>query len=158
MVSQIVVFREKHGDRYFDASTAELKALSFLTVLRERVEEGYWYYRQYEQPTLKLSSEQKALLALTDEQLAGLPTAMQNDIHGKRARIERSQQGYLRQKKLEEEWFNAVDVLLSLPDEDAIILTGEDVPGRWGRASLVQEVMSARADYEYEGFDIQPVR
>lgn len=157
MVGKIVVFREKHSDRYLDASTPEATGWSFLKILKERVKDGYWYYREYEAPALKLTAEQKDILALTDEQINVLPPSTRNELASKKDRIARSEQVYLRRKKLEDEWFNAVDRILELPDEEAIKLTGEDVPGKWGRGLLVVEVLYARNDYEYEGYSFQEI-
>jgi hypothetical protein len=45
MVSKmnLLIFREKHGDRYFTYSTEEEKWLVACHVAKERLEEGWWY-------------------------------------------------------------------------------------------------------------------
>jgi len=42
-VPQVIIFKEKHGDRYFDASTPENTALACLYVLKERLTAGYFF-------------------------------------------------------------------------------------------------------------------
>lgn len=39
----LLIFREKHGDRYFSYSTEEEKWLVSCQVAKERLEEGWWY-------------------------------------------------------------------------------------------------------------------
>lgn len=65
MKKQILIAREKHGTRYFDASTPELLAESAFKLLKERWEEGYWYF-------LDDPPEDKDILS--EEQIAALPT------------------------------------------------------------------------------------
>jgi hypothetical protein len=40
---KILVFKEKHGDRYFDASTSEKELDVYLKVAKERIKDSYWY-------------------------------------------------------------------------------------------------------------------
>jgi hypothetical protein len=65
-MNKILIFREKHGSRYFDASTDELICKAALKVLTERLEDGYWYYEP--EPPNKGG-------ILTPNQIATLPTA-----------------------------------------------------------------------------------
>lgn len=65
MKKQILIAKEKHGTRYFDASTPELLAESAFKLLKERWNEGYWYY-------LDDLPEDKDILS--EEQIAELPT------------------------------------------------------------------------------------
>jgi hypothetical protein len=41
---QILVVREKHGNRYLPAATDEELHASALKLVTNRVEDGYWYY------------------------------------------------------------------------------------------------------------------
>lgn len=43
MQQKIIVFKEKHGNRYFDASTDEKVQAVALKIFNERLKEGYWY-------------------------------------------------------------------------------------------------------------------
>lgn len=42
-MKRILIAKEKHGDRYFDASTEELRNKAAFHLLSERFKEGYWY-------------------------------------------------------------------------------------------------------------------
>lgn len=42
-MKSIIIFKEKHGDRYFDASTPELVEAACKKVLLQRYNDGYWY-------------------------------------------------------------------------------------------------------------------
>lgn len=64
-MKQILIAKEKHGTRYFDASTPELLAESAFRLLKERWDDGYWYIS--EDPP-----EDKDILF--EEQIAALPT------------------------------------------------------------------------------------
>ena len=54
----ILIFKEKHGDRYFDVSTESRLFGACLSVLKERFDEGWWYEppegNEPEPPTLSL--------------------------------------------------------------------------------------------------------
>lgn len=160
MVSQILVLHEKHGDRYFDASTPEALATSCVKVLRERVADGYWYHREYAEPVRPLPKEQQEILALTDEQLATLPTAIREDMKTKRAKLVKSNAVYKRRKKQEDGWWNAVQLVLTSPLEEAIKLTVADADDTWSNQPLplAYEILKSRRDYEYESIGIYEVQ
>jgi hypothetical protein len=42
-MNRILVAHEKHGDRYFDASTDELLDAAAIFLLADRHNDGYWY-------------------------------------------------------------------------------------------------------------------
>jgi len=42
-MKQILIFKEKYGTRYFDASTLELRNAACFKILKERFLEGHWY-------------------------------------------------------------------------------------------------------------------
>lgn len=155
-MKRILVFREKHAHRYFDASTDELTAKACVKILRERMNDGYWYSREYEKAEKLLSADEKSVMILTDEQLEILPQAMRDQISEKRAIIKRKQKSYLRNKALEDSWFAAAEKLMEGPVEEAAKLTTEGMDG-WGRRvqPLAKAVLEARGDGEYEGFEFE---
>lgn len=65
MKKQILIAHEKYGRRYFDASTPKLLDESAFKLLKERWEQGYWYY---------LDDPPKDEDVLSEEQIAALPT------------------------------------------------------------------------------------
>lgn len=79
MLNQIIIAKEKHGDRFYDASTPEAWAKNALKILTERWNEGYWY----EDPdddglgnsewADKRREEYKKACALTEEEIEALP-------------------------------------------------------------------------------------
>ena len=151
----IIVFTEKHGDRYFDASTPELKARACAKILRERRDEGYWYNREYEAPEPTFTPEEKETLAMTDEQVALFPSRLRETVEKKRASLRGRRGAYARNKLAEDQFFTALDLVLSVPAEEAYRFTTNDVEG-FGRRitrSLALELIDARADGEYEGYD-----
>lgn len=156
MVKAIVIFEEKHSTRYFDASTEDALAAACLKILKERLQAGYWYYRNYEAPELVFGAEDAAIMAMTDEQKSVLPESVRADIEQKQNRLIRQAANYQREKALEDSWWEAVDLIMSKPDEEAIALTSKDVPSaQWGRWRLVVMVLEARSDGEYENFQVE---
>lgn len=65
---RILVLSEKHGDRYFDASTEEALYNSALTILTGRLKEGYWY---------PIPENTQKKLDYTQEDIAKMPPSMQ---------------------------------------------------------------------------------
>jgi hypothetical protein len=64
---QLLVFEEKHGNRYFYIPDDKTLAAAALKVLTERYEEGYWYYEPGEKPKAP---------DFTKEQITTLPESM----------------------------------------------------------------------------------
>ena len=40
----VIIFHEKHGERMFDSSTEQLRNEAMLFMLKERVDDDYWYF------------------------------------------------------------------------------------------------------------------
>lgn len=71
-MNKIIIFKEKHGDRYFDASTPEKLNAACFKILKERFENGEYEWLSEEEP--------EAINILTDEQIEALPTErLKND-------------------------------------------------------------------------------
>lgn len=86
MNKQILIAKEKHGTRYFDASTPELLAESAFKLLKERWDDGYWYF-------LDDPPEDKEVLS--EEQIAALPTeSLRNQESQKRKSFLREQRDW----------------------------------------------------------------
>lgn len=157
MVTKILIFKEKHCDRYFNASTPEEKARAFYRVLKERYTDGYWYYRNYE-ADFALSVEDTAILSFTDEQIKALPETIAAEWKTKQARLLKRMKTYRKEKQEEDEWFNALTFLLEHSEDDAVSLTVKDAPGEWGgKGNLAETLMFIRSDYEYERYEIATV-
>lgn len=82
-MNKILIVNEKHCTRYFDASTPELLNAAALKILKERWNEGYWYYL-FDPP-----SEEGVL---SEEQIAALPT------EALKQRETETRQNYFREK------------------------------------------------------------
>lgn len=140
----IVIFKEKHGDRYFDASTDELLDRALLSVLRERYAEGllggdgsnaHYVVEKYEQDEVAM---------MTDEEVEALPASLQQDANRKR----RGYQNALREYEAEKSERADIEKLCTLPFEDALRL-------RYKKNSLVLTIARSRNEYEYEGWTIE---
>lgn len=75
---QILIAKEKHGTRYFDASTPELLAESAFKLLKERWDEEYWYY---------VDDPPKDKDVLSEEQITALPTENLRNSESQKRRI-----------------------------------------------------------------------
>jgi hypothetical protein len=105
MVDRIIIFKEKHGDSYFDASTDEALTRACLAVLRDRNQYG-WYYEP-EKPERSYSKEERAILAMTDEQVEALPEPIKSETATRKAKLARRFAGAEREYNLDHEWFTA---------------------------------------------------
>lgn len=124
----LLVFNEKHGDRYFNVPNDEALFAAALKIVTERFEQGYWYVEPEE-------NEKPAAPDFTKEQIATLPESMREAAQKKLREYERSLHdynelvdGYARIKK-------AVD----------------EKDGR-----VAWEVIRDRCDAEYEGYALKP--
>jgi hypothetical protein len=46
-MTRVIIFREKHGDLIFDASTPELVGKAMVKVISDRLNDDYWYENDY---------------------------------------------------------------------------------------------------------------
>lgn len=152
-MNAIVIFKEKYGKRYFDASTPEALGLACVKVLKERAEAGYFYYREYEADGPKFDKETQEALALNDEQLAVIPETLRAELQRKRDRAKRSVTIYEQRKQQENEWFDNLQKIIDLPAKEAAALTY--VNQRNGRTyNLAYDLLNVRSDYQYEEFEV----
>jgi hypothetical protein len=150
-MTEIIIFKEKHSDRYYIAETPEQKAKAFLKVLRERNAQGYWYHEPTE-PVVTLSDYDRAFTELSDEEVANLPEAIKAEAVQSRSRATRRQIGVQAEYKRDKFWWDQLQELLALPEDEAVTKVAG---ARQGVAfSLAEDLLDAHADYEYEGYAI----
>lgn len=126
---RIIVFKEKHGNRYFDAATDEKLHAAALKVLRDRFNIG-WYYPPAslkEDPMAKIAELEEALKVLKDSDL----------IKQTKKKIEQTKREIMSRKEQVLEWLTIQKAL-------------EESNGK-----LAYQVLNFRRDYEYEEFDFE---
>lgn len=152
VMGRIIVFEEKHGNRYFDASTDEQLARACVKILKERA--NMWYYREYDKGVdAKFSKQELETLALTDEEVAALPELLRADVEQKISRLKRKKAAYVRNKAEEDKWFNNLELIITLPEDEAAKLTETSPSGR--ERSVAYDLIQSRGDGEYEGYSIE---
>lgn len=123
---QILIAKEKHSTRYFDASTPELLAESAFKLLKERWDDGYWY---------ELDDPPKEKEVLSEEQIAALPTeSLRNQESQKR-------KNYLR------------EVYNWQSDEKQYLSIKDCVEN--GLKNRAWKLLQNRSDYEYENVELE---
>lgn len=128
-MKQIIVFKEKHGNRVFDASTNAQLHAACLKVVTERLKEGCWYIKP-EFPPCKLG--------MTEEQINNLP------------------EGKVK-KDAQKEWAafqeEAKHILGEIAEFEAFKKIVEEKNGKLA----YHHVICSRSSYEYEGFRLETV-
>ncbi len=152
-MANIVIFKEKYGERMYDASTEEALQKAFYSILKERSALGYWYYEPTpveESLTSYITPEYEAYESISPEVLATLPEEVQKKaryIPNMRARL-------TREYETEKKWWDNLQLILSLPFDEAFKL--KQPYGNRGREQyLIEDTIEARSDYEYEGYTIE---
>lgn len=155
-MNRLIIFSDKYSTRIFDASTPELLSRACLKVLRERFKEGY-FYLEPELSLPSLSAEDAAIMALTEEQVAGLPEPIKGTTAAKRKSISERNARFERTYEEEKAWYDRVVSLCAMDPEEGYKV--EDKSTRRGRKASSEAValMSDRADYQYEGFELKQV-
>lgn len=125
-MKSIIIFKEKYGDRYFDASTEKLKFAACLKILSERFEDHLYDASKEEASDKNILSE---------EQIAQLPT---DNLKTQELRKRKEYLKELRRYKEDVKFYN--DVKLAIKSGD----------GKSAYYLLLQ-----RDGGEYEGFDIE---
>ncbi len=125
-MNKILIAHEKHGNRFFDASTEELRNKAALFLLTERFKDGFWYYEP-EPP----DSEG----ILTEEQIAALPTeALRNQEFTKLRQYKRAQKQYEANDKV----YYQIEQAVKNKD-----------------ATFAYKLLMSRTSYEYENITIE---
>ncbi len=76
---QILVWKDKHGDYFYDASTSEALEKSAQIILKQMVEMGYIQEPDDPMKHIQYSGIDMEQASLTDEQIAELPTSSLRD-------------------------------------------------------------------------------
>ena len=121
----VVVFREKHGERYFHCVDDESLFRIALKVLTERFKDGYWYAEPGDEPKL---------LDFTAEQIEAMPVSLRDDARAKLREHEHAISRYRRDLKTFEAIKKAVE--------------GKDARAAW-------DAIRDRRNAEYESFTIE---
>jgi hypothetical protein len=162
-MAKIIIFKGKHGDTYYDASTSELKRAAFLAEIRDRTAAG-WYSKPTpfeETYTFKrYTADELVMLAMDDDAVKALPDVAAKPILEFRAKDTK------RRARHEEEndRLRMIEHVLSLPIEEAIN-SGETA--HWtnskGEAKhrfdyFVHTIIEATAGSEYEEYEEQTIQ
>ena len=125
-MNKILIAHEKHGNRYFDASTEELRNAAALKLLTERFDEGYWYYKP---------NPPDDTLILSAEQIVQLPTeVLRNQEAAKLRQYKRDFAEY--EKEVEDHQL----IQKAVQTKDA---------------ALAYKLLKRRIDYEYENITVE---
>lgn len=158
-MKSVLVVHEKHGDYYYDASTDEARLKAFYSILKERNEAGYWYYRPQppeEAFNRSLKPGEEEFLTMTEEAVEALPEALKTQVQ----RVRNRKRGLEREYEREMVWFNMLDEVLALPFEEAKNLVevrrSRDGSREW-KNHYIDLLMEGRRDYQYEGYDLETV-
>jgi hypothetical protein len=149
---QIIVCHEKHGERYYDASTPEAWAKSALAILTDRFNDGYWYHDP-RQVTNSFSLERRAkmyeMLLVTDEQIEAIPSDEARVVLRKQRRRARAEH----QQELEQiEQYDRIKIAVEAQDR-GFFTVGRDsfqIPVAW-------DILEDRSDHEYERVELEQV-
>jgi hypothetical protein len=150
-MTKLIIFKEKHGDDIYDASTNEALWRACAAKVRERYREG-WYYEPDESDSPMRPESQELLEmadALTPEAYAALGEVTRGKIEGIRQSQKRAQQRYLQELK---DWEDIERVAQSKTLEEAASLTYQNSKGK--EFNLAFRIIQDRSLGEYEEYEI----
>jgi hypothetical protein len=150
-MGRIIVCQEKHGTRYYDASSDEEWAKSALKILSDRLDDGYWYYdpRAESHPfSLDLRKKRDELLAITDEQIDAIPSEEARDLL--RAKREQAR-AELREEADEIEEYERIRAVVEAQDESFVTVGRSREPKAW-------RLLEARSGHEYESVELADLK
>lgn len=113
MIKEIIIFKEKHGDLAYDASTEEALGKAVLSVIKYRLEAEYWYLDEpiegadqgnmFEKSPKTDAGQAREILALAETNLLKAGKAGLNFLAD---RSDYEYEGYdiIRLEKVEESW------------------------------------------------------
>lgn len=150
---EIIVFHGKHGDTIYLANTPEDMRAAMLTEVISRYENG-WFYEP-EPDTYwerNLSDAERAFLDMSDEDIAKLPEALQEQGKKIKARKERAE----REFRAEMEEWEDIELLYKTYIEQGAVAARDLLCPRYADRNvyLAKYIIETREGYEYEGYEI----
>lgn len=103
-MTRVIVASEKHGDRILDASTDEKWLENSMALLRERLEEGHWYWDPDEwdkdHPFVQeLRRKEARLMEVSDEDVDNFPDSVARAMKAEREQIRRTESDAVKARK-----------------------------------------------------------
>jgi hypothetical protein len=149
-MSRIIVCEEKHGTRYWDASSDKAWAESALAILTERWNDGYWYSDPLSPPSewqLERQKDFERVLAYSEEEIANMAAPVASTVKT----LRRQAKDEMAWDAKEHEFYKAVKTLVEAQDDGfATIGKGKyerQEPKAW---LLLQE----HSEHEYESVEL----
>lgn len=142
---QILVWKSKHADYYFDASTPEDLEKSARKILQKLVD-GDWIF----EPSL-YESWDKELVEVSNEALEGLPSSMVEEVEQHRAKKARAISEFEAEKT---EWNQLQKILAG---EEVVREYTNSAGEVWKRPVTAWGLLQNRSGYEYEEYDVVKV-
>lgn len=143
---RVIVCHEKHGERYYDASTTETLAASALQILTDRWEEGYWYNDPREYYT------EEKMRTYTPEEIEALPS---NELKVRAEQQNRRAKDNQRQFDRDLAFYEQVQRVVEQQD----LSTRTVGRGRYEReVPIAWDLLQERSDYEYERVELVDVQ
>lgn len=157
-MTTVMIFEEKHGERYFAANTREDRNKIALKMLKERNDLGYMYPTVEQLENEKNSRIQSVtdgnedLISLTEEEVNNIPAeSIRQATKQRRTNIQRSLDNIQREFDLDIEWAKSLEKLLNAPEEEALKMVYTTPKGR--KLPLAYRLLEDRSyNYSYEEF------
>lgn len=157
-MSSIIIFKEKHDNRYFFVEGIEDFKKVALKILRERESYGYWYpsldtiqgWKNDDVERLDKKSD-KSILDLSDDEVEKLPDALKNKAVEEKTAYQKKLKNIENYYNADIVWREKLDELLSAPDDEALEMKW--VSSRGAESNLAIMLLNMRQDHEYEGYE-----
>lgn len=144
----VLVAREKSGECYYDVSTMALRNKTFYHLLKERMENN-WYWVM-DNPREKNPNFDEEIRSIT-ELITNRP--LPQSIHANAKDVVLQKENMLKDYEESVHWWNRAQKVLSLPEEQGILYRTKN-----GERNEAELLLSEHIDHEYEGFDIIRIR
>lgn len=159
-MSEIMIFKEKHAERYFVVNSKEDQHKVALKILRERYNEGYWYptveyiEKDRESAVERLNKKyDQNIITLTEDEVEGLPESLQVAARQEREKYNKSLFNVDKYINSEILWVKDLERLVKADPEDAIKMTFTNSRGR--SMNLAMYLLDSRSGAEYEEYTVE---
>jgi len=156
-MTQVMIFEEKHGSRYFVINDKVDEAKAALKMLRERSAEGYWYpnkeqlLTEQEEELIRLDKKfEKEIIEMDESEISKLPEVIREKIIEDQAKYEKNKKSIHNHYKYEIEWCSLLEQVLNADEKDALTMVWTSARGV--KRNLAKMLLDMRADHQYEGY------
>lgn len=160
-MAELMIFKEKHCDRYFAVKDDDDRNKVALKILKERSESGYYYPEKEnieadrESRINQIKEVYKDYWELTEEEINNLPDGLKNKAQEEKEKFNKSLKRIELNFSIDLQWTKNLENLINATEEEALNMVFTTPRGN--KRKLAFQLIYERSLNGYEDFEEEPL-